>query len=111
MKEFVFVVPGRLDQLTGGYLYDRHIVEGLRLRGHAVSTIELPPAPHGAVFAAVPDGTPVVVDGLALPVLENAVAAQEQRLRLLAMIHHPLAEEPGLAPAEADRLAALEAAL
>ena len=44
MNELVFVVPGRLDQLTGGYLYDRHIVEGLRVRGRAVSTIELPPS-------------------------------------------------------------------
>jgi hypothetical protein len=29
-RELVFVVPGRLDQLTGGYLFYRHIVEGLR---------------------------------------------------------------------------------
>jgi hypothetical protein len=28
--EIAFVVPGRLDQLTGGYLFDRRIVEGLR---------------------------------------------------------------------------------
>jgi len=31
MTELVFIVPGRLDQITGGYLFDRHIVEGLRL--------------------------------------------------------------------------------
>ena len=36
MSELVFVVPGRLDQLTGGYLYDRNIVEGLRARGRRV---------------------------------------------------------------------------
>ena len=28
-----FVVPGPLDQRTGGYIYDRRIVEGLRARG------------------------------------------------------------------------------
>ena len=33
MTGLVFVVPGPLDQLTGGYLYDRHIVEGLGARG------------------------------------------------------------------------------
>lgn len=111
MTELVFVVPGRLDQLTGGYLYDRHVIEGLRRRGHAVRIIELPPAPHRAVFAAVPDGMPVVIDGLALPGLEDVIRAQEDRLRLLAMVHHPLAEETGLSPAETGRLAALEAAL
>jgi hypothetical protein len=36
MTELAFVVPGRLDQLTGGYLYDRHIIDDLRSRGHAV---------------------------------------------------------------------------
>ena len=37
-----FLVPGRLDQLTGGYLYDRHVVEGLRQQGRAVDVVELP---------------------------------------------------------------------
>jgi len=31
-RELVFVVPGPLDQLTGGYLFDGHIVRGLRAR-------------------------------------------------------------------------------
>ena len=39
-----FVVPGRLDQLTGGYLYDRHVVDGLRALGMAVDVVELPGA-------------------------------------------------------------------
>ena len=37
MTELVFVVPGQLDQLTGGYLYDRRIVEELRARGRPVA--------------------------------------------------------------------------
>ena len=39
--EIAFVVPGRLTQLTGGYLFARHIVEGLRARGRVVRVIEL----------------------------------------------------------------------
>ena len=39
--EIVFVVPGPLDQLTGGYLFDRRIVEGLRARGRQVRVIRL----------------------------------------------------------------------
>ncbi len=41
MTALAFVVPGALDQLTGGYLFDRHIVEGLRAAGRKVDVIEL----------------------------------------------------------------------
>ena len=36
------VLPGRLDQKTGGYIYDARIVAGLRERGIAVHVHELP---------------------------------------------------------------------
>ena len=35
-RELVFIVPRRLDQLTSGYLFYRHIVEGLRAHGRVV---------------------------------------------------------------------------
>ena len=112
-RELVFVVPGRLDQLTGGYLFDRHIVEGLRARGRVVQVIELTggrPKANAAVLAGVADGTETVVDGLALANLGEVVAAQA-RLRLVAFVHGPLAQESGLPPAEAKRAAQREAAL
>lgn len=111
MSELVVAVPGRLDQLTGGYLYDRHIVAGLRERGRAVKVLELAPDAGETAFAALPDGTTAVIDGLALPGLERMVAAQSHRLRLIALIHHPLAEETGLSRSAAERAARLEAAL
>jgi hypothetical protein len=114
MTELVFVVPGRLDQLTGGYLFDRHIVEGLRARGRIVRVIELTagePRTDRAALAAVADGTKTVVDGLALANLEQKVAAQARRLHLIAFVHGPLAQETGLSSAEATRAAQLEAAL
>jgi glycosyltransferase involved in cell wall biosynthesis len=113
-QELVFVVPGRLDQLTGGYLFDRHIVEGLRARGRVVRVIELAardPRADGAVLAAVADGTQTVVDGLALANLGEAAVAHARRLRLVALIHGPLAHETGLSPAAAKRAAEREAAL
>src|ERR1700740_2864528 len=82
-RELVFVVPGRLDQLTGGYLFDRHIVEGLRARGRAVRVIELTggrPKANPAVLTGVADGTETVVDGLALANLGEVVVAQVRRL-------------------------------
>ena len=36
MMQVHFVVPGPLDQRTGGYLYDRRIIAGLRSQGAAV---------------------------------------------------------------------------
>lgn len=110
-RPLVFVVPGRLDQLTGGYLYGRHIVEGLRARSRAVELLELAPASDGNVFAALPDAATTVIDGLALPGLEQAIAAHARRLRLVALVHHPLADETGLSRDRAARLAAFEAAL
>jgi glycosyltransferase involved in cell wall biosynthesis len=110
MTELVFVVPGRLDQLTGGYLYDRHIIDGLRSRGRAVRVIELAPNNRETALAELADGTTTVVDGLALPDLEQAVMAYWRRLRLVAVVHHPLAEETGLSRAAAERLIRLEVA-
>jgi len=107
---FAFVVPGRLDQLTGGYLYDRHIIHGLRSRGRTVKVIELVADNRERALAELADGTRTVIDGLALPDLEEAITAHCRRLRLVALVHHPLAEETGLSRAAAERLVRLEAA-
>jgi len=112
--EIVFVVPGRLDQLTGGYLFERYIVEGLRARGRVVRVIELSvrdPMADGATMAAIPDGASTVVDGLALTSLGEVVAAHAHRLQVVAFVHGPLAQETDLPPAEARRAALREAGL
>jgi glycosyltransferase involved in cell wall biosynthesis len=114
MTEIAFVVPGRLDQLTGGYLFDRRIVEGLRARGRVVRVIELSardPKTNGPVLADFADGTKTVVDGLALANLADTIAAQARRLRFVAFVHGPLALETHLAPAAARRAALREAGL
>ena len=83
MTEIAFVVPGRLDQVTGGYLFDRHIVDGLRSRGRAVRVIELSardPNANGAALASLADGTKTVVDGLALANYARVIVAHVRRL-------------------------------
>lgn len=121
MRDLAFLVPGPIDQLTGGYLFARHLVDGLRARGGAVAVRELAGRfPDGdaparaacaAALAAIQDGAAAVIDGLALPGFADCLKREAARLDLVALVHHPLAEETGLAPAEAARFAALEARL
>jgi glycosyltransferase involved in cell wall biosynthesis len=111
MTELAFVVPGRLDQLTGGYLYDRKIIDGLRALGRQIRLIELASHNRGTALAELPDGTMTVIDGLALPELEATMTAHSRRLRLVGLVHHPLADETGLSRSAAERLLRVEAAM
>jgi glycosyltransferase involved in cell wall biosynthesis len=108
------LVPGDPAQLTGGYLYNRHIARGLEKMGQRVRLQGLegrfPETDDEARSAAeealsrLPDGSRVIVDGLALGGLPELVSRHRHRLRILALVHHPLADETGLAPARADQL-------
>jgi len=112
------VVPGDIDTPTGGYIYDREILAGLHTRGwqtavHALDGSFPQPTPAGlraarATFAAIADGSLVVIDGLALPGLDRVLADEARRLRLVALVHHPVALETGLDAAAAARFAAAE---
>ena len=112
------VVPGPIDQPTGGYVYDRRMVDGLRARGwrvdvHSVAGV-FPATDAGArarltaLLAGLPDGARVLIDGLALGGLPAPIHAERARLRILALVHHPLADETGLDAARRAELAALE---
>jgi glycosyltransferase involved in cell wall biosynthesis len=90
------------------------VIAGLRQRGCEVDVIDLGdgfprPAPEtvDAVLPRlrrVPAGQPIVVDGLALGVLPDAAAALRSSHRVIALVHHPLALESGLTPAETAAL-------
>jgi glycosyltransferase involved in cell wall biosynthesis len=114
MPTLEFLVPGDLRTATGGYGYDRRIVNGLREMDWHVDVHELddsfpfpsPPALAHAeeVLARLPDGSLVMMDGLALGAMPREIGAHAQRLRLVALIHHPLCLETGLAPDSARAL-------
>jgi glycosyltransferase involved in cell wall biosynthesis len=117
LEAIAFAVPGALDTRTGGYAYDRRLIAGLRARGVAVSHLAWPenfpyPAPADLAAAAqslaeLSDRDIVIVDGLAYGAMPMLAAAEGQRLRLVALVHHPLALETGAAPAlcESERAA------
>lgn len=112
-RRVAFAVPGDLATPTGGFAYDRRVIAELRTLGWQVDVIDLGdsfPRPRSAEratarnrLAAVTADT-LVIDGLALGVLPDE-AAEISRLRpLIALVHHPLALETGLTPAEAAAL-------
>jgi glycosyltransferase involved in cell wall biosynthesis len=113
-----FAVPGDIETRTGGTVYDKRVMAELRAAGWRVDHLAWPPSfpfpsPADAAIvtaslAACPDGALVLIDGLALGVLPNVAAAEAERLRLVALVHHPLALESGLSPETAQRLAVSE---
>ncbi|WP_322626713.1 glycosyltransferase family 4 protein [Paracoccus beibuensis] len=113
MRPAAFALPGDITTLTGGYIYDRRLVQGLRILGHGVEVISLPdsfPTPTDADMqdaldrlAALPADIPVIIDGLAFGAL-NPAGLRRVTAPIVAMIHHPLAQESALPPALADHL-------
>jgi glycosyltransferase involved in cell wall biosynthesis len=117
MNHITLFVPGPLNAISGGYIYDRRIVGGLRDAGHTVDVAELAgafpvtdTAARDAVCAtweALPESSRPVVDGLALPAfsgMEDALAARHA----VGLIHHPTALETGFSEADRATLAAAE---
>ncbi len=117
-RELHLIVPGPLDQRTGGYLYDKRITEGLTALGWAVILHGLDGKfPEGDACAEsslthtleqIDQGSLVVLDGLAMGALPNPLRVHGGRLRLIALVHHPLADETGLEAGAGDRLLRLE---
>jgi glycosyltransferase involved in cell wall biosynthesis len=110
-QHLAFGVPGNLDTPTGGYRYDRRIIAELRELGWQVDVVDIGdsfPFPNAAQRAtalarlwALPAGRPVVLDGLAFGALPEAGALQS-RAPLIALVHQPLALDPGLHAVQAD---------
>jgi glycosyltransferase involved in cell wall biosynthesis len=113
-------VPGDIATRTGGYGYDREIVAALGRRGWTVHVVTLSgtyPEPSAGDLAAtahqlgqLPDDACVMIDGLACGVLADVLAPERARLRLVALVHHPLGLETGLDAASSRRLLASERA-
>jgi glycosyltransferase involved in cell wall biosynthesis len=118
VREAVFAIPGELATPTGGYAYDRRIIAELPAQGWRAAVLGLGDGfPHpgeevrtaaAARLAAQDPGHPLVVDGLAFGTLPEVARALSRSHRLVAVVHHPLALETGLAPSERDALRASE---
>jgi len=102
------VLPGDVDDVSvpsGGNSYDRHLCEGLE----AVHEIVLAggwPRPDDSArtalagaLAEIPDGEVALLDGLVACGVPEIVVPQAKRLRVAVLVHLPLGDETGLAPA------------
>jgi len=98
-------------------VYDRRIVERLRASGWFIEICELDDevatgSRRGqGVLEVIPDDSLVVVDGLALRNRAGVFDPHAGRLRLVALVHLPVACDATLAPDERQAAAAIESAL
>ena len=102
----LFMVPGDPQQRTGGYRYVGQLVSAINQAGRKARVQGLEgrfPIPDAVAESAMDsalanceDGACVVLDGLAMGGLPAVVEKHAARLRLVALVHHPLADETGI---------------
>jgi glycosyltransferase involved in cell wall biosynthesis len=117
-RALTWAIPGDLSIVTGGYAYDRRIIAELERLGWQVEIVHLGdgfPRPSDdqkenatARLLATTSDRPIVIDGLAFGVLPEAAAVLHRTHRVIALVHHPLALETGLAEHESQALHASE---
>ncbi len=119
MTPTVMLVAGDPEQYTGGYIYDARIARAATQAGHPLETVGLagdfPDADSEAESALGAACSPPVrttnrssSTGWFSARLPDIIAREAGRLRLVALVHHPLADESGIDGALADRLFANE---
>lgn len=108
-----FAIPGALDTHTGGYIYERRLLESLPEIGQPMHYVPLMTSwPHPTLaaqqdlaekLAALPDGMALILDGLVFGAMDTDLLASLDR-PVIAMLHHPLGLEAGLEPDIASAL-------
>ena len=103
-----FIIYGSLDTLTGGYLYDKIVIEGLVARGHQVEVISLTTGSYlmrlinsyttAKRFSRAAQRFDIVIaDELCHPsllLLKSWLGKQAQKPPLVALVHHLSCLEP-----------------
>ena len=117
MTEVLFAIPGDIATPTGGYIYDREVLQRLPGLGIDARHLRLPASyPHPSpvdlaetsrLFAAAPASAILLIDGLALGTMPPLILGNVHQ-PIVALVHHPLGYETGLETSRARELFALE---
>jgi len=113
LRRAAFAIPGDITTPTGGFIYERRLLEGLRGQGRDVLHLRLGttfPDPGAgdmsdaiAQLNALCSDRVLILDGFVSATLDtDALAALH--VPSVAMVHHPLALETGLDDARRDHL-------
>ncbi|WP_417688232.1 glycosyltransferase family 4 protein [Roseibium sp.] len=113
-RTVVFAYPGDLETPTGGYAYDRRIIDGLRQLAWNIELLPLGdgyPMPDqvtlqhvGRLIAELPQTATLVVDGLAFGCMAEVLREHAGSRRFVALVHHPLCMENGMSADVAARM-------
>jgi glycosyltransferase involved in cell wall biosynthesis len=105
VPEVYFAVPGDLSSKTGGYIYDRRVMELLPELDWQLRHLELPgdyPDPSAEslatterLFSGLPRETLLVIDGLAFGAMPADLVDRIAN-PIIALVHHPLSLEAGI---------------
>ncbi|MEM7471860.1 MAG: glycosyltransferase family 4 protein [Pseudomonadota bacterium] len=119
MTQAVFAIPGDKDRRTGGFIYEATVLRVLNEIGVKTEHLELPdsfPDPTQddmettlAALRRIPRDQPIILDGLVFGSIDPE-GLSRVTAPVIAMIHHPLGLETGLAPDRAAELCANETA-
>ncbi|MGI3170733.1 glycosyltransferase family 4 protein [Pseudooceanicola sp. C21-150M6] len=117
LRRAAFAVPGDITTPTGGYIYERRLLDGLRAQGRDLRHLELGgsfPDPTEqdmgdaiAQLQALEPDRAVILDGFVSATLDTGALAG-LHVPAVAMVHHPLAFETGLPAARRDHLFEIE---
>ena len=103
-----WIVYGSLEQISGGYIYDRLVVEQLRALGDDISVISIQPGES----PGLPEGLDVVVgDALCFRELGALFRSAPAGVRRVLLIHHLTAWEHPEGPERAELLQLEKAAI
>lgn len=109
----VFAVPGDIATTSGGYEYDRRVLDLLPAYGLSAVHLALPgsfPNPSDqclaetkSLLSAIPRDAVLLIDGLAYGALPAELIADLDR-DIVALVHHPVGYETGIDPRRAEAL-------